>query len=101
MAANIGRPKVLSDGQAALWDWLERRGFDQREAAAFLDIHWVTLNGILSGRKRPGLAIAIRIEQGAGIDAGIWMRTRVRDSKRRSQKPPATLDKSSEYRHAR
>lgn len=77
MAANIGRPAKLPPGPEALWDWMERRGLNQREAAEVLGIHYVSLNQFLHGR-RPGLAIALRIEQHAGIAPGVWMRTRVR-----------------------
>ena len=60
---------------------MERRGFDQREAAQFLGIHYMTLNQILHGRYRPGLAIAVRIERSTGINPGIWLRTWVSDSR--------------------
>lgn len=80
MAATTGRPVKLSAGANALWNWLEKRGLNQREAALMLDIHWVSLNQILMDRRRPGLAIAVRIFEFAGIEPGIWTRTPVRQT---------------------
>lgn len=80
MAATTGRPVKSSAGANALWNWLEKRGLNQREAAEILNIHWVSLNQILMDRRRPGLAIALRISQAAGIEPGIWTRTQVRQT---------------------
>lgn len=60
---------------------MERRGLDQRETATLLGIHFVTLNQILHGDRRPGLAIALRIEAHTGINPGLWMRTQVSELK--------------------
>lgn len=79
MAANTGRPAKMKPGPEALWDWMERRGLNQAEAAQLLHVHHVSLNQILMGRRRPGLAIAMRIERHTGINPGLWLRTTVRD----------------------
>lgn len=100
MAANIGRPTEMTKAQAALWNWMERKGFDQRETAKELKIHWVTLNAILSGRKRPGLAVAVKIQTLTGIAAGLWMDTRVRHYRRADDRPLGSLGKSEGYSHA-
>lgn len=81
MARNIGRPAKLPPGPNALWDWMDRMGFDQRQTAQLLGIHFVSLNQILHGDRRPGLAIAMRIERHTGINPGIWLRTPVRESR--------------------
>lgn len=77
MAAPIGRPESLPPGPEALWDWMERRGVDQRETAQLIGIHYVTLNQILHNDYRPGLAAAIKIERVTGISPGLWMETGV------------------------
>lgn len=61
---------------------MERRGLNQRETAALLEMNFVSLNQILMVRRRPGLAVAMRIERHTGIDAGIWLRTPVRRKSR-------------------
>ena len=81
MAPTIGRPAKLPPGPDALWDWMERRGLDQRETAQLLGIHFVSLNQILHGDRRPGLAIAMRIERHTGINPGVWLRTPVSEAR--------------------
>lgn len=77
MAAVIGRPVKLPPGPTALWDWMERMGLDQRQTAEMLGIHFVSLNQYLHGDRKPGLAVALRIERHTGINPGVWVRTQV------------------------
>lgn len=95
------RPTHLAPGSEALWDWMDRRGFNQREAAEVLEIHFMSLNQILRGSRKPGLAIALRIERHAGIPAGIWLRTRVSATRRRKSETPVTTDKQVGNSHVR
>lgn len=71
------RPPGLPRGQNALWDWMERRSLTQRQLADKLDIHWTYVNHILSNRRSPGLATAIRIERVTGIPVEEWDSTQV------------------------
>jgi plasmid maintenance system antidote protein VapI len=100
MTVTAARPKVMTDGQAALWAWMDRRGVNQRETARLLEIHYVTLNAILTGRKKPGLAVAVKIEQHTGINTGVWVRTAVRDSARHDPDEAVNHYKSLGYGHA-
>jgi len=95
----LTRPAQETPGVAALWDWMERRRLNQREAAQILGLHFMSLNQILHGHRRPGLAIALRIEAHAGVPAGIWLRTAVRATKRRKTELTASASKHVGNRH--
>lgn len=88
-------------GAAALWAWIERRfEGNQREAAKALGIAFQSLNQILRGKgRRPGLAMALRIERVAGVPAGIWLHTQVSGKKRRKSTTAVTANKHIAYRH--
>jgi plasmid maintenance system antidote protein VapI len=77
MAAATGRPGKLTPGAAALWDWMERRGLNQQEAAVILGIHYITLNQVLQMRRVPALTTAVLIERQTGIVPAVWARTGV------------------------
>lgn len=53
--------------------WLDRSKLNQREAAVLLGMHFTHLNQILSGRRTPGLATAVQIEQVTGIAVEAWL----------------------------
>ena len=57
----------MTAGAVALRDWMVRRGLNQREAAKVLAVHYMCLNQYLSGKRRPQLAVALRIEAHAGL----------------------------------
>lgn len=61
-----------SSGAAQLRDWMHRRGFNQREAAAFLEWHESFLSKILSGLRRPGRANAVYLQEKTGIPVEAW-----------------------------
>lgn len=69
----------MLDGRTQLADWITRRGVNQREAARILDLDHTFLNQILTGRRVPGLANAVRIERVAGISVEAWLPTEVGD----------------------
>lgn len=56
-----------------LRDWIVRSKVTQREAAKILGLDHTLLNQILSGRRKPGLANAFKIERVTGIAAGAWV----------------------------
>jgi len=64
----------MQPGRTQLQDWMDRRGFNQRETARELGMDYTTLNQILTGRRSVGLAIAVRIEQHTGIPVESWIR---------------------------
>lgn len=90
----------LPPGPTALWDWMERRVLNQREAARVLGVHYMSLNQMLRGKRKPGLTNALLIEKRAGIPAGLWARTRVSAPKRRKSVAAVTVNNESAYSHA-
>ena len=78
---------------------MDRRGLNQRESAKVLGVHYMSLNQMLKGHRKPGLANALLIEQRAGIPACLWVRTRVSQAKRRKSTPPVSENKQTGYRH--
>lgn len=62
----------MQSGREQLADWIERRGFQQQEAAVYLGLHSTEVSMYLSGRRTPGLDTAIQIERRAGIPVEAW-----------------------------
>lgn len=58
-----------------LAEWIERGKINQVEAARLIGIDKTQLSQILSGKRTPGLANAIKIEQATGIQPADWMPT--------------------------
>jgi transcriptional regulator with XRE-family HTH domain len=71
----IAYDSCMTHGREQLADWIERRGVNQREAASLLSMDHTFLNGILTGRRSPGLATAVSIERCTGIPVEAWMPT--------------------------
>jgi plasmid maintenance system antidote protein VapI len=67
----------MKPGHEQLADWIERRGFSQREAASFLGWHETFLSKILTTDRSPGLANAVKIERETGIPAEAWLSIRL------------------------
>lgn len=63
------------DTRDRLKAWIERSGITQRMAAQVLGLDHTFLNQILSGRRTPSLASAVKIERQTGIMAGAWVPT--------------------------
>lgn len=59
-------------GRIRLAEYGHRMRLLQRDLAQLLDMHESTLSHILSGRRRPGLATALRIEAATGIPVYAW-----------------------------
>lgn len=60
------------NGAARLRRFLDSKHYNQRELAAKLEMHWTHANQILSGRRKPGLAVALRIQKLTGIPVDSW-----------------------------
>ena len=67
----------MKDGRERLRDWLDRSKLNQTQAADILGLHPVYLSQILLGKRSPGLANAIKIEDVTGISARVWTLTGV------------------------
>jgi transcriptional regulator with XRE-family HTH domain len=65
------------DARDRLRLWMERAHLNQRAAARLFEMHYTTLNQILSGRRIPALAYAVLIERHTGIAPGAWLPTTV------------------------
>ena len=59
-------------GREQLERWLTRSKLNQREMADLLGVHFTHVNQLLSGRRLPGLAVAIRIMRTTGIPVEAW-----------------------------
>jgi len=64
-------------GREQLKAWMTRSRVNQREAAKIIGMDHTFLNQILSGRRFPALANAVRIERITGIPAEAWLATAV------------------------
>ncbi len=65
------------DTRERLKAWIARAGLTQRAAAQLFGMHYTFLNQILTGRRSPALANAVKIERETGIAAGAWVPTDV------------------------
>jgi transcriptional regulator with XRE-family HTH domain len=62
----------MQSGPQQLRDWMERRGFNQTETAAFIGIDATYLSQVLNDVRTPGLTNALRIERHTGIPVESW-----------------------------
>ncbi len=70
----------MPSGSQQLRQWIDRRGVNQREAAGLLGLNEVVLSQLLSGKRQPGLANAIRIERVTGISVESWLQSELSDA---------------------
>lgn len=62
----------MRSGPEQLRDWLERRGFNQEEAARYLGIDASVMTKLVNGTRNAGLKIALIIERKTGIPVEAW-----------------------------
>lgn len=62
-------------GAERLAAYRDRLKYKQYELADLLDLDETHLSQILNGKRRPGLEIAVRIEERTGIPAESWLLT--------------------------
>lgn len=62
----------FSEGARLLWLALERLGLNQTEAEARARSAKGSINRLLYGERRPGLDMALRLEEAFGIPPGAW-----------------------------
>jgi len=73
----------MKTGAERLKDYRDRCGYNQRELAELLGIHFTYLSQLLAGRRRPRLPMAVHIEQVTGIPVESWVPTRLSTSSKR------------------
>ena len=66
----------MQHGSHQLRDWQKRSTLNQRAAALKLGVHYTTYNQFLSGRRVPGRALAVAIQEVTGIPVGAWTPTK-------------------------
>lgn len=59
-------------GPERLAEYCKRSRLKQYELADLLEMHETTLSQMLAGKRRPGLATALRIEDVTGIPVSAW-----------------------------
>lgn len=79
-------------GSDQLKDWMERRGFNQTETAAFFGWPQALISYLINNQRTPGLRKAIRIERETGIPVEAWTLSPVHES---DDDEPATASKSA------
>lgn len=67
----------MPTGAEQLRDWMDRRGFNQRVAAAFFEWDETFISQLINGRRVPGLTNAIIIERKTGIPVEAWVSSEV------------------------
>lgn len=80
-------------GRERLAEYRDKHGFKQYELAELLELAEAHLSQLLSGKRSPGLLIAVRIEDRTGIPVESWVPSRLGRSSRqtKSDKSPAGL----------
>lgn len=63
----------MQSGRERLRQWITRSKLDQVEASRIIGMHPTQLSHILSGARRPGLDMAVKIEQATGIVVEAWV----------------------------
>jgi transcriptional regulator with XRE-family HTH domain len=67
----------MTSGRELLLAWIKRSKLTQRVFAAEISLTDAHLSQILTGKRRPGLPIAIRIEDRTGVPVRSWLPQRV------------------------
>ncbi|MPZ20119.1 MAG: helix-turn-helix domain-containing protein [Luteitalea sp.] len=62
----------MHSGPEQFKDWLRRRGFNQADAARYLEYDQPFISQLLSGARSPGLKNAIHLERLTGIPVEAW-----------------------------
>lgn len=85
----------MQPAREQLKDWIDRRQYNQREAANYLGFDESHLSSLLGGRRQPGLSNAIKLERLTGIPVEAWMSSELDESKQHQQVSPdnANTDK--------
>jgi transcriptional regulator with XRE-family HTH domain len=69
-------------GAERLAAYRDKHGYKQYELADLLEIDEAHVSQLLSGKRKPGLEIAVRIEDRTGVPAESWLLPPVGSSKK-------------------
>lgn len=70
----------MQSGPEQFRDWMRRRGFNQSDAARYLEFDQPYVSQLLSGVRCPGLANAIHLERLTGIPVEAWATSELDES---------------------
>ena len=70
----------MQAGSEQLRDWMDRRGFNQTETAAFFGWDITFLSKLVNGHRLPGLTNALKIERFTGIPVEAWVSSELDES---------------------
>jgi len=73
----------MKSGAEQLKDWMDRRGFNQREAASHFGWDETFVSMLCRGTRSPGLGNAVKIERETGIPVEAWMSDELDESAER------------------
>lgn len=72
MANDAYDSHMAFSGAEQFRDWMRRRGFNQADAARYLQFDEPYVSVLLSGKRTPGLDNAIHLERLTGIPVEAW-----------------------------
>lgn len=70
----------MQSGSEQMVDWMRRRGFNQADAARYLEMDQPYISVLVSGKRSPGLDNAIKLERLTGIPVEAWLATDLNES---------------------
>lgn len=86
-------------GRERLREYCDRHGFKQYELAKMLGLADAHLSQLLSGKRTPGLSIAVRIERETGVPAESWLLSERGRSSKRPKREAALAEVSGKEIH--
>lgn len=85
----------MQPGRELLAAWIKRSKLTQRQFAPLIALTEAHLSQILSGKRRPGLPIAVRIEDRTGVPVRSWLPQRVGGSARKRGSQTRAAEKTN------
>jgi transcriptional regulator with XRE-family HTH domain len=96
----VAKVQLMQHGREQLAAWLRRSKLKQCDFARQIHITDAYLSQVLSGKRRPSLPIAVRIEDQTGIPVRSWLPLGVGQKRTRPAKPAHNPHISHELTHA-
>ena len=62
----------MQSGARLLREWIERRGYNQRQTADLLNLHESMVSMLVNAARIPTLHMAVKIEELTGIPVKVW-----------------------------
>lgn len=85
---------MLNRGAERLAEYCKKHYENQYELAELLELAEAHLSQLLSGKRRPGLPIAVRIEERTGVPAESWLLKPVGKSAKAKRDTPGSNEVS-------